>query len=94
MEYTEEKINSVWKKGREVNGFNSEHLRKDQCGAWMIRESYGDRNSSYGWEIDHLLEDYDNLANLRPLQWENNENRYGIELVCVVTSFEVVNIKI
>ena len=94
MEYTEDIIKAVWEKGREVHGYDSEVLRKDQCGAWIMRDSYGNRNSSYGWEIDHLLEDYENIANLRPLQWENHDNRFGVELVCVITSYEVVNIKI
>lgn len=94
MEYPEGTINAVWEKGRKVPGYNYEVFRKDQCGAWIKRESYRDRNSSYGWEIDHLLQDYDILANLRPLQWQNNDNRCGLELVCVITSHEAINIKI
>jgi hypothetical protein len=94
MAIKEGTIQAVWKKGRIVPGYDPNYIRKDQCGAWIILDMYGNRNSSFGWEIDHLIGDYDNIANLRPLQWENNSNRNGLELVCVITSCEVVNIKI
>jgi hypothetical protein len=94
MAINEVTIQAVWEKGKIVPGYDSNDIRKDQCEAWIIRDMYGNRNSSYGWEIDHLIGNYDNLANLRPLQWENNDNRSDLELVCVITSYEVVNIKI
>jgi len=52
--YSEETIQAVWEKGKAVPGYDSSKFRKDQCGAWIKRDKHGDRNSSYGWEIDHI----------------------------------------
>ena len=97
MAITEVTIQNVWKKGKVVPGYNSDYIRKDQCGAWIIHDMYGNRNSSYGWEIDHIVPvstgGTDYLSNLRPLQWENNDYRYDKQLIVVITSEEVVNIK-
>ena len=59
-----------------MEGFDKEHFRKDACGAWIQRSEYGNHNSQYGWDVDHVLpralgggnED----VNLRPMQWQNN----------------------
>ena len=75
----------VWKLGTKVDDFNEKRWRKDACGAWMDYKKYGDTDSKYGWQVDHIfpssvLEDYgveesyrDNIINLRPMQWKNNE---------------------
>lgn len=52
--------------------------KKDQCGAWINWDDYGDRSypENEGWEIDHITAKAngggDELSNLRPLQWKNN----------------------
>lgn len=72
-------IQSVWEKAITVDGYNASTIRKDSCGAWIIRSEYGNTNSIYGWEIDHIypLEKggKDDLENLRALQWENNRSK-------------------
>lgn len=82
--YAQEIIDLVWNKGRIVSEFPADQVRKDACGAWMIKEHYGNRGSVFGWEIDHIypekklqerdvpLELIDNINNLRPLNWKNN----------------------
>lgn len=75
--WSETTIKKVWDKAikstpeNEVKGF-----RKDKCYTWMLFEKHGDRNSEYGWEIDHIKPvahgGTDDLFNLQPLQWENN----------------------
>ena len=87
MRLTEELIQLVWEKGLKVEEYDPNRVRKDACGAWMIRENYGDRDSVFGWEIDHIYpkskleklevpeDDIDNILNLRPLNWRNNDSK-------------------
>lgn len=90
MAFTEDTIQRVWGKGTIVSGNDSNVWRKDQCGAWMGRAYYGNRNSQYGWEIDHIKPTSegggDELSNLRPLQWENNASKQEGRLTCSVTA--------
>ncbi len=77
--FTEQIIQRVWEKARTVDGYNASTIRKDSCGAWIIRSDYGNTNSIYGWEIDHIYPKEkggdDNFDNLRALQWENNRSK-------------------
>ncbi len=97
MDFTNEEINNVWEKGSIVSDNNPDEWRKDQCGAWIGFKFYGNRNSQYGWEIDHINPESgggsNNLANLRPLQWENNANKQAGRLGCAVTSFGNQNVR-
>lgn len=72
-------INAVWGKATKVDGFDPNQFRKDGCGAWIIRNHYGLRDSIFGWEIDHVypqsLGGDDNIENLRAMQWENNASK-------------------
>ena len=68
----------VWEKAEKIPNPNldASKWRKDYAGAWICHDSYGDRNSDYGWEIDHRKPvakgGTDDLNNLDPLQWDNN----------------------
>lgn len=77
--FNEATVNAVWEKGKIVPGYNAAVLRKDSCGAWIKRVEYGNTNSSYGWEIDHIKPVSQHgsnlLFNLQPLQWENNRHK-------------------
>ena len=56
----------------------------------MSRNQYGNRDSQYGWEIDHIRPvangGSDEISNLRPLQWENNAAKQDGRPVCVATA--------
>ncbi|MGI6222628.1 MAG: HNH endonuclease signature motif containing protein [Prevotella sp.] len=96
--FTEDTIQKVWEKARIVSGNDPDKWRKDQCNAWIGREYYGNRNSEYGWEIDHITPvsegGADILSNLRPLQWENNASRQNDRLSCKITSSGKRNIEV
>jgi hypothetical protein len=64
---------AVWAKGNVIPGFDPAVWRRDSMGSVMRYSDYGDRDSGYGWEIDHTHPDGpDELWNLRPLYWRNN----------------------
>ncbi len=94
MAFSDEDIQKVWEKGSVVPNYDANVWRKDQCGAWMHRSSHGNRQSQYGWEIDHIDPNGgDNLSNLRPLQWVNNAEKSDGRLSCPVTASGVNNIR-
>ncbi len=77
-------IQAVWDKGYVVDGYPSTVIRKDSCGAWIVRTLYGVENNVFGWNIDHVYpkskllemnvsEDrIDDILNLRPMNCANN----------------------
>ena len=90
MVFSDEDNKKVWEKGTVVRGYDKKKWRKDHCGAWIYRSSYGKTGSrtNYGWQIDHIDHDTSNnsLSNLRPLQWANNNDRGDGNVKCYVTS--------
>lgn len=75
----DEIINAVWKKAKTAEGYNPDLVRLDSCGALILKSEYCNRESQFGWEIDHVFSKYrgggDDLVNLRPMQWENNDSK-------------------
>ena len=78
----------TWNKGKIISGYDPNTYRQDECGAWIEFQSYGKRDSNFGWEIDHIIsQDHngsDAPSNLRPLQWENNVAKSNGRLTCKV----------
>jgi hypothetical protein len=94
MAWTEDMIQKAWEKGRVIENNDPKVWRKDECGAWIYRKHHGNRDSKYGWEIDHTPPGgEDILSNLRPLQWENNTDKSDGRLKCNVTAAGDDNVK-
>lgn len=92
---TEQEIQAVWNKGRIIQNNDPAQWRKDTCGAWIARNQYGNRDSDYGWEIDHINPNGgDAISNLQPLQWANNVAKSDGRQVCVVKAEGTKNVQI
>lgn len=77
--FSDSTIKQVWDKGIIVEGYDKDLYRRDAAGAWIAFNSYGNRDSVLGWEIDHVWPQSkggdDKIENLRPMNWRNNESK-------------------
>ena len=66
-------------KAQPIPGRPSNLWRRDCCGFTIRYTDFGDRDSMYGWEIDHIYPlaegGNDDLRNLQPLHWKNNAQK-------------------
>lgn len=83
MVLSESVIQQVWEKGRATNDRDANEWRKDECGAWIHRSSYGSQASEFGWLIRNVTPGgKDVVENLRPFQRDNDFNRNTEEARC------------
>ena len=86
MKQLDELAEKVWLKGEIVtekdnngNAFSPDEWRRDDDGKAIRHDDYGNRDSDFGWEIDHIraVSDggSDDIRNLRPLYWKTNVTR-------------------
>jgi 5-methylcytosine-specific restriction endonuclease McrA len=98
MSFDQKTIDAVWEKGDIPIKGKENKWRKDQCGAWIEYDKYGNRKSDYGWEIDHITPESKDgestLDNLRPLHWKNNVGKSDGKLVTVVTANKNKNVSV
>ena len=52
--FSDEIVDKVWRKGRTLDGWNSDEYRLDAAGAIMVKSHRG-TDDIYDWEIDHVL---------------------------------------
>ena len=54
-------------------------MEKSPCGAWINFNQYGNTETDYGWEIDHILPEAkggtDHAGNLCAMNWKNNRSK-------------------
>lgn len=107
MAFSNHQIQDAWNRASAVEGYDPSRFRKDACGAWIIRDKYGDTDSMYGWVIDHVVPQsllrekgfsegmIDNSLNLRVLQHENNASKSDDypSYTAVVTSEGTENVR-
>lgn len=86
--YTEQEKVLVWNMATIVYGYSQNQYRRDRCGAWIEWSAFGNRNSIYGWEIDHIIPiskgGAHHVNNVQPLHWRNNASKADGPLVCAV----------
>lgn len=73
-----------------VPGYDPAVIRQDRCGAWIKLKDYGNRDSNWGWEIDHIVPTSNGgqhvIENVQPLHWRNNVAKGDGPLVCEVVA--------
>jgi hypothetical protein len=76
MSYAYSELHSFWEASRIAYGRDPFWWRVDWLGRLMHRMEYGNRQSEYGWEVDHVwpksLYGSDNAANLEATNWRTN----------------------
>ena len=81
-EWTEATISTMWHQAEKTGNRNPFIWRRDKCGAYIKLDEFGNRQSEYGWEIDHKTAvangGGDELSNLQPLNWKNNNTKSDI----------------
>lgn len=77
--FSNEIIEKVWEAGLIIEGVSKDLIRKDACGAFIMKDHYGNHSSDFGWEIDLIVPEIiggdASLENLRPLQWQNHDSK-------------------
>ena len=97
---TETDINAIWQTARKVEGMDADMVRKDPCGAWIVRDKYGHPENEYGWDIDHVYPQSmggdDNPKNLRAMHCANVKSKNGSypSYIVAVTSEGDKNIQV
>ncbi len=87
MPFSDAMIQAVWEKGRAMPDRDPTEWRRDQCGAWLHREQYGNGDSSYGWKIENVTPGGpDELDNLQPFHWNNTFDIANGKPRCRVTA--------
>ncbi len=84
--FSDDVVDRIWRKGRTLDGWNSDEYRLDAAGAMMVKSHRG-TDDNYDWEIDHVLpkdrmkelgipeDDWDKEDNLRPFNAKNNNKK-------------------
>lgn len=81
-------IDKIWRKGRSIDGWNSDESLLNAAGVMMVKKNRGS-DDWYDWEIAHLLpkekmkelgipeSEWNNEDNLRPFNAKNKNRKSG-----------------
>jgi hypothetical protein len=93
--YDREVVARAWSRAEVVPGNDAELWRKDALGAWIYRLDYGQRRSSFGWEVfdPSLGRGESGVSALRPMQWQNFLDALAAETQSRVTADGLRNVR-
>ena len=86
-EWPEDIKKAVWAKAPYIDIRHPELGKYDPCRACIIKEEYGNQDSDFGWQIDHIFPEQklkdagvpqnmiDHIDNLRPMHHKNNNKK-------------------
>lgn len=84
MSQCEDLKDIAWQSACVIKDYNAFRIRQDACGALIAYDDFNNRDSMFGWEIDHIYpinqlkqmnvpeELWNHPLNLRALHWKNN----------------------
>jgi hypothetical protein len=86
MAYSVETIGAAWEKARGTTELSVDLWRKDECGAWIKRDHFGEQ-SPFGWKLVNVsLGGPDTIENLRPFHHANAYDRANQRAQCRVVA--------
>ena len=74
----------AWNAAIIVDEYSPDRIRKDACGAWIAYDDFNNKESMFGWEIDHVYPTsrlnmmgiprklWNHPLNIRAMHWKNN----------------------
>jgi hypothetical protein len=92
MDWAESLIKKlVWYKASPVPGLDPIEWRRDAFNNLIRYSDYGNRQSDYGWEIDHIDPNGgEHLGNFQPLHWLSNV-RKGNRYICTLQTLQMMS---
>jgi len=80
-------VAEVWEHGRVMPEADAATWRQDDCGAWILRDHFGDEESEFGWKIERVcLEGQGKGARLRPFHCRNSYDLANGRAHCGITA--------
>ena len=75
MDFDAKALDEIWNKGIPKKGYDSNLIRQDACGAWILKEAFAKTDNDFAWDIDYILPKSlggdERMENLRPMNRMN-----------------------